>query len=78
MYYLAFACLFDSPQPNVPHKLNHLLDLKQKQANIDAAESASQEAKSSARQNKTILVFTIVTIIFVSDFSCTRPSLSTP
>ncbi|RYP61738.1 hypothetical protein DL771_010025 [Monosporascus sp. 5C6A] len=54
----------DEDAARVEKSLNHLLDLKQKQANIDGAESASQEAKSSARQNKAILVFTIVTIIF--------------
>ncbi|RYP82412.1 hypothetical protein DL769_001666 [Monosporascus sp. CRB-8-3] len=54
----------DEDAARVEKSLNHLLDLKQKQANIDGAESASQEAKSSARQNKAILVFTVVTIIF--------------
>ncbi|KAH8664464.1 hypothetical protein BX600DRAFT_464497 [Xylariales sp. PMI_506] len=48
----------------VENSLNHLLDLKQKQANINEAESSSEEAKNSARQNKAVLVFTVVTIIF--------------
>ena len=56
-------------------KLNHLLDLKQKQASLDEAAfaseeaaSASEEAKSAAIQNWAILVFTVVTVIFVSLF----------
>jgi hypothetical protein len=54
-------------------KLNHLLDLKQKQANIDEASSASKQAQEATRQaqetanqGKAILVFTVVTVIFVS------------
>ncbi|KAI9640933.1 hypothetical protein NHQ30_010774 [Ciborinia camelliae] len=74
--------------------LNHLLDLKQKQANASEALSsrkqmeissrqaeaarvlaengleqtvrANEQAKESIRQGKTVLVFTVVTIIFVS------------
>jgi hypothetical protein len=46
-------------------KICDLLDLKQKQASVFEAYSARQEAKESARQGKTILLFTIVTIIFV-------------
>ncbi|CZR64777.1 uncharacterized protein PAC_14676 [Phialocephala subalpina] len=42
-----------------------LLDLKQKQASVSEAYSARQEARESARQGKTILVFTIVTIVFL-------------
>ncbi|EHK99127.1 hypothetical protein M7I_4959 [Glarea lozoyensis 74030] len=42
-----------------------LLDLKQKQASVSEAYSARQEAKESARQGNIILVFTIVTIIFL-------------
>ena len=49
-------------------KLNHLLDLKQKQASLDEAASASDEAKSAAIQNRAILVFTVVTVIFVRLF----------
>jgi hypothetical protein len=49
-------------------KLNHLLDLKQKQANLDEAASASEEAQIAAIQNQAVLVFTVVTVIFVSSF----------
>ncbi|KAI9642366.1 hypothetical protein NHQ30_009170 [Ciborinia camelliae] len=59
--------------------LNHLLDLKQKQANISEAESAHRQANESldlarlaqvqadqsAQQGKTVMVFTVVTILFV-------------
>jgi hypothetical protein len=45
--------------------LTHLLDLKQKQANVLEARFARDMAASSARQGKTIMVFTIVTIIFL-------------
>ncbi|GAB1319320.1 hypothetical protein MFIFM68171_09530 [Madurella fahalii] len=42
-----------------------LLDLKQKQASVSAALSARQEAKETAKQGKTILLFTIITILFL-------------
>ncbi|KAK2760347.1 hypothetical protein FQN54_002416 [Arachnomyces sp. PD_36] len=66
--------------------LNHLLDLKQKQANVSEALSARKQqentarqarisaahaeegvkvAEATARQGKTVLVFTVVTIIFL-------------
>lgn len=47
-------------------QLHHLLDLKQKQASLDEATSASQNAKTAAIQGQAILLFTIVTVIFVS------------
>lgn len=75
-------------------QLNHLLDLKQKQANVSEAlsarkqaentthhaENASESARKSmglaelaneqsqetARQGKTVMLFTVITIIFVS------------
>jgi hypothetical protein len=47
-------------------QIDFLLDLKQKQANILEAASGLQQAKESARQGKIILVFTLVTVIFVS------------
>jgi hypothetical protein len=49
-------------------EINHLVDLKQKQANIDEAISARLQAEDTARQGTVILVFTIVTIVFVSNF----------
>jgi len=50
-------------------QLNYLLDLKQKQANLDEAASASEESKTAAVQNQAVLVFTVVTVIFVSQAS---------
>lgn len=54
-------------------QLNYLLDLKQKQANLDEAASASEESKTAAIQNQAVLVFTVVTIIFVGASSPGRP-----
>jgi hypothetical protein len=47
-------------------KLNNLLDLKVKQATVFEAQLSRMAALDTARQGQTILVFTIVTIIFVS------------
>lgn len=46
-------------------QINHLLDLKQKNANIYEAIQARVQAEETTKQGRTILVFTIVTIIFV-------------
>ncbi|KAH8766931.1 hypothetical protein F5882DRAFT_510319 [Hyaloscypha sp. PMI_1271] len=45
--------------------LEHLLDLKQKQANLWEARSSREGAESTAAQGNTLLVFTVVTIIFL-------------
>jgi len=42
------------------------MDLKQKQASLAEASWARDSAKDTARQGKTVIVFTVVTIIFVS------------
>lgn len=83
--------------PNFIYQLNHLLDLKQKQANVSEAlsarkqaentsrqaelsaqhaaegvvqaELAREQAEATAQQGRTVLVFTVVTIIFV----CSTP-----
>jgi hypothetical protein len=54
-------------------QLNHLLDVKQKNTNILEAAAARHQAnktrfqaEQTAKQGRTILVFTIVTIVFVS------------
>jgi Mg2+ and Co2+ transporter CorA len=49
-------------------QLNHLLDLKQKHANVQEARSSRRQADDTAKQGDTLLVFTLVTIIFVSSF----------
>lgn len=45
--------------------LNHLLDLKQKHANISEAIQARKQAEQATKQGRIILVFTIVTVIFL-------------
>ncbi len=45
--------------------LTHLLDLKQKHANAFEARFARDQAAFSGRQGQTIMVFTIVTIVFL-------------
>jgi hypothetical protein len=49
-----------------------LLDLKQKQASVSEADYARQEAVETTSQGRIILVFTSVTIVFVSSYAvCT-------
>lgn len=50
---------------SVESSLAHLLDLKQKHANAFEARFARDQAQLTAKQGQTILVFTIVTIIFL-------------
>lgn len=50
---------------SVEASLAHLLDLKQKHANAFEARFARDQAQLTAKQGQTILVFTIVTIIFL-------------
>ena len=46
-------------------QLTHLLDLKQKHANAFEARFARDQAAFTGRQGQTIMVFTIVTIVFL-------------
>jgi hypothetical protein len=46
--------------------INHLLDLRQKNANLQEAAWSRQASEDATKQQRTIMVFTIVTIIFVS------------
>ncbi|KAF3919428.1 Ankyrin-3 [Orbilia brochopaga] len=55
-----------SAADQVQKNINHLLDLRQKQANLEEAVWARKSSEETSRQGKTILVFTVVTIIFVS------------
>ena len=50
---------------NVQSELNHLLDLKQKQANAWEARFAREGAEQTQRQGNVMFVFTIVTIVFL-------------
>ncbi|OAL23957.1 hypothetical protein AYO20_10807 [Fonsecaea nubica] len=58
--------------------MNHLLDLKQKDANILEAAEARKQAEATTKQGRTIMVFTIVTIIFVRHLPGTRSPSTHP
>ncbi|KAI0411455.1 hypothetical protein F5X98DRAFT_383752 [Xylaria grammica] len=45
--------------------INHLLDLRQKDADLSEAIWTRISAENTARQGRTILVFTVVTIVFL-------------
>lgn len=51
---------------NASHQINHLLDLRQKDANLREAFWTRASSEDTTKQGRTIFVFTIVTIIFVS------------
>ncbi|CZR68982.1 uncharacterized protein PAC_18883 [Phialocephala subalpina] len=46
-------------------RLNDLMDLRQKYANLSEAKSARKQAEDTGKQGNTIMVFTIVTILFL-------------
>ncbi|KAI1277697.1 hypothetical protein F5Y07DRAFT_407244 [Xylaria sp. FL0933] len=50
---------------DVYRRINHLIDLKQKQANLQEARYAREEATSAAKEGKTILALTIVNMLFL-------------
>ncbi|KAI0858773.1 hypothetical protein F4860DRAFT_526840 [Xylaria cubensis] len=50
---------------DVYRRVNHLIDLKQKQANLEEAQYAREEATSAAKEGKTILALTIVNMLFL-------------
>lgn len=55
----------DRQAERVYHSMVHLLDLKQKQANAFEARFARDQAESTALQGKILMVFTMVTIVFL-------------
>lgn len=55
----------DKQAEGIYRSLTHLLDLKQKHANAFEARFARDQAELAARQGQTIMVFTIVTIVFL-------------
>ncbi|KAI0539580.1 hypothetical protein GGR58DRAFT_227295 [Xylaria digitata] len=57
--------IYDAKQIQKKMQINHLLDLRQKDANLSEAIWARNSAENTARQGRTILVFTAVTIIFL-------------
>ena len=68
--YDTVRCSITSPPIRIGRRLTSLqlkdlLNLKQQQANVLEARVSRNEAISSGEQSKTIMVFTIVTIVFV-------------
>ncbi|KAF2451964.1 hypothetical protein P171DRAFT_401831 [Karstenula rhodostoma CBS 690.94] len=55
----------DSQARTIQEKLNTLMDLKQKAANAWEAKEARETAVAAGKQGNTVLVFTVVTIIFL-------------
>lgn len=55
----------DKQAESIYQNLLHLLDLKQKHANAFEARFARDQASDTARQGQTIMIFTLVTIIFL-------------
>lgn len=81
--YKLVGCICESGGlTDVVHQLNFLVDLKQKQSNVmearftrkeavalELTKASQKQARETAKQGKTIMVFTIVTITFVSCIS---------
>ncbi|KKK12297.1 hypothetical protein ARAM_001383 [Aspergillus rambellii] len=65
-----------SEAKTVQESLDSLLDLKQKQASIKEAETGRKQAEDTGKQANTIMVFTVVTIIFVSSKTSEFPWMS--
>ena len=61
----------DKEADDIYRSVDPLLDLKQKYAGVFEARYAREQATAAARQGHTIMVFTIVTIVFVSGFHST-------
>lgn len=55
------------------YQLESLLALKQQQASVVQAWQSVQQAEEAVRQGRAIMVFTLITIIFVSPITCRRP-----
>ena len=53
-------------------QLHRLIDLKQQQASLAEAYYARESAKDTASQGRTVLIFTVVTIIFCEPSICQR------
>lgn len=47
------------------HKLDYLISLKQQQVTVVQAWQSMKQGEDNQRQNVTLLVFTVVTVIFV-------------
>lgn len=55
----------DKQTKEVQDGLNHLLDLQQKQASVWEARSAREGARATSKQSTVMVIFTMVTIIFL-------------
>jgi len=53
-------------------QLHRLIDLKQQQASLAEAYYARESAKDTASQGRTVLIFTVVTIIFCETLVCSE------
>jgi hypothetical protein len=51
-------------------QLKDLLTLKQQQAGVIEAREAVDQAKETLKQGRSIMLFTVVTMVFVSTFGC--------
>jgi hypothetical protein len=47
------------------HQVETLLDLKQKQANVDEAKMARWQAEVTQTQSRAVMVFTIFSVVYV-------------
>ena len=55
----------DKQMKEIHDDLNHLLDLQQKQATVWEARSTREGARATSRQGNVMVIFTMVTIIFL-------------
>ncbi|KAM0712140.1 hypothetical protein Q7P37_011234 [Cladosporium fusiforme] len=55
----------DKQTKEVQDGLNHLLDLQQKQASVWEARSAREGARATSKQSTVMVIFTMVTIVFL-------------
>lgn len=55
----------DKQMKEIHDDLNHLLDLQQKQATVWEARSTRENARATSRQGNVMVIFTMVTIIFL-------------
>jgi hypothetical protein len=54
--------------------LDYLISLKQQQVTVVQAWQSMKEGEDTRKQNVTLLVFTVVTVVFVSEQSSTAPA----
>lgn len=56
----------------ISKQLDHLLNLKQQQASVFQTWQSTKQAEETMRQGRAIIIFTVMTIIFVSISSLRR------